>query len=68
MNNTNDFYTVIDNPCRYSGMFVATKSFEDNDIITSGENFTDVLQEAINFGFKNPVVFYVADKNEINIY
>lgn len=53
---------------RYSGKFVATRSFTDREVISHGGDPVKVFNEAKNLGIDEPVVFYVPEKGVIQIY
>lgn len=53
---------------RYGGKYVATKSFKDNDVLTSGDDPVKVYNEARSKGIDEPVVFYVPEKDVVYIY
>jgi Family of unknown function (DUF5678) len=52
----------------YSGKYVATEHFNDFNVIASGKNIESVLKKTITKGIKNPVIFYVPERNIVNIY
>ena len=52
----------------YSGKFVATEHFNDYKVIASGRNMKSAFNKAIAKGFKKPFVFYIPEKNIVNIY
>jgi hypothetical protein len=50
---------------KYGGKFIATKSFNSIDVITSGENIKDVHDDATkNYNISDPVISYVPKKGE----
>lgn len=53
---------------KYSGNYVATKSFSDRAVINYGKDLSSVYNEAVKRGIVNPVVFYVPEKNMVQIY
>ncbi len=53
---------------KYSGQYVATKSFKDNKVISFGKDPSKVLEDARKKGAKDPVIFYVPEKDMIHIY
>lgn len=57
---------VADN--RYDGKYIALKSSQDNTVVGSGENPQEALDEAKEKGVVNPFLFYVPDKDMIQIY
>ena len=53
---------------KYSGKYVATRSFTDREVICHGGDPVKVLREARELGIDEPVVFYVPEKGVIQIY
>jgi len=53
---------------KYGGKFVATRSFKDKKVITSGDDIAEVYEAARAKGAKDPVVVYVPRKNEVHVY
>lgn len=53
---------------KYSGEYVAIRSFTDREVICHGGNPIKVLKEARELGVDEPVVFYVPEKDVIQIY
>ncbi|HBM15366.1 MAG TPA: hypothetical protein DD381_03340 [Lentisphaeria bacterium] len=53
---------------KYSGNYVATKSFSDRAVINYGKDLNSVYNEAVKRGIVDPVVFYVPEKNMVQIY
>lgn len=53
---------------KYSGQYVATKSFKDRKVISYGDDPSKVFNEAKEKGAKEPVVFYVPKKGMVQIY
>jgi hypothetical protein len=58
---------LVNNPEKYAGNYVATASFQDKDPICFGPKLLDVYREAVSMGVKDPVVFYVPEK-DISLY
>jgi hypothetical protein len=52
---------------KYGGKFVAIRSFNNNEVLCSGKDPAAVFSRAKKKA-KNPVVFYVPQKNTIHIY
>ena len=44
------------NEKKYSGKYVALKSFEDDTVISSGDHINEVYKKAAKKGYKNPVI------------
>jgi hypothetical protein len=53
---------------KYGGQYVATRSFEDKKVISHGSEPSQVFNEARKKGVKEPVVFYVPEKDMVQIY
>lgn len=53
---------------RYGGKYVATKTFLDKDVVSSGDDPVKVFNDAKSHGFDDPVVFYVPEKDTVHIY
>lgn len=59
---------LINNGAKYAGLYVATRSFVDKDVISYGNDPVKVFNEAIKKGIQEPVVFYVPKKDVVQIY
>ncbi|MBI5198005.1 MAG: hypothetical protein HZA19_05280 [Nitrospirae bacterium] len=53
---------------RYGGKYIATRSFKDKTVVTSGKDAAKVYEAAKKKGVKDPVVFFVPKKGMVNIY
>lgn len=53
---------------KFGGKFVATRSFENKKVLSHGTDPAKVFNEAKEKGVKDPVVFYVPQKNITQIY
>lgn len=53
---------------KYSGQYVATKSFTDKEVVTSGSDPVQVIKDAKSKGADDPVVFFVPEKDVVQIY
>ncbi|MDO9464523.1 MAG: DUF5678 domain-containing protein [bacterium] len=53
---------------KYSGQYVALKSFEDATVISSGDRIQEVYEKAEKKGYKNPVIAHIPKKDVIQIY
>ena len=53
---------------KYSGQYVAVKSFEDDTVISSGDHVQEVYKKAAKKGYEDPVIVYVPKKDIIQIY
>jgi hypothetical protein len=60
--------TLVNNPEKYSGKYVAKKSFKNKNVVCSGENLTKVYESAKKKGIKDPVVFFVPLKGMVQVY
>ena len=53
---------------KYRGQYVATKSFKDKKVVSHGSDPNRVFNEAKEKGVKAPVVFYIPEKDMVQIY
>lgn len=53
---------------KYSGKYVATRSFRNKTVISSGDDLVTVYESAKAKGAKDPVVVYVPKKDEVQVY
>jgi len=53
---------------KYSGKYVATRSFKDKKVLSSGNDPMKVFNMAKKKGAKDPVIFYVPEKDMVHIY
>ena len=53
---------------KFSGQYVAMKSFTDREIITSGTKPEKVMKDAKRQGFDHPVMLFIPSKDTINIF
>jgi hypothetical protein len=53
---------------KFGGKFVATRSFKNKKVVSHGTDPTKVFNEAKEKGVRDPVVFYVPQKNITQIY
>ncbi len=60
--------TLAKNIENYYGQYVATKSFTDKDVISHGLDPVKVYNEAKETGAMNPFIFFVPDKDVVQIY
>ena len=61
-------HVLIRDGDKYGGQYVATSSFTDKEVISHGSDPIDVFNEAKEKGVKEPVVFYVPEKDIVQIY
>jgi len=59
---------MINNGEKYCGRYVATKSFKHKTVVAWGKSFASAHSKAKKKGIKNPVVFYIPQKNMVHIY
>jgi hypothetical protein len=53
---------------KFSGKYVATRSFTDKDVVASGKDPLKVMEDAKKKGIEDPVVFFVPRKDTVYIY
>ena len=53
---------------KYKGMYVALKSFCDNQVVASGMQPGEVLAQAELQGHKMPVIVFVPEKEMTHVY
>lgn len=53
---------------RYGGKYVATKTFLDKDVVSSGDDPVKVFNDAKSHGADDSVLIYVPEKDIIHIY
>lgn len=53
---------------KYVGKFVATRSFNDKNVVASGNDPQKVISRASQKGCNSPVVFFVPNKDVLRIY
>ena len=58
---------LLKDGANYGGKYVATRSFSDSDVISSGKDPAKVLQEARKI-VDHPVILYVPKKGMVHIY
>ena len=59
--------TYIDRK-KYGGKYIATKSFDDDEIIASGKNLSEVYDEAVKLGAVDPVINFVHEEGVVCLY
>ena len=59
---------LVKNIEKYYGQYVATNSFTDKEVVSHGTDPVVVFNEAKKAGVISPVVFYIPDKDVIQIY
>ncbi|MDO9464159.1 MAG: DUF5678 domain-containing protein [bacterium] len=53
---------------KYSGQYVALKSFEDDTVISSGDHVNEVYEKAAKKGHNDPVIIYVPKKDMVQVF
>ncbi|MDT8316934.1 MAG: DUF5678 domain-containing protein [bacterium] len=53
---------------KYSGQYVATRSFTDKDVVASGTDPLKLIAEVKGLGVGDPVVFFVPKEDVVQIY
>ena len=59
---------LVRNSEKYSGKYVATRTFQDKEVVVSGTDPAKVFNDAKKRGVEDPVVFYVPEKDIVQIY
>jgi len=59
--------TLVPNK-KYTGKYVALKSFVDNKVVASGQDPSKVIERANKKGVTNPVLVFVPKKATAHIY
>ena len=49
--------------CGYVGQYVATPSFNDNNVVAHGNDAGSVITEAKRLGYETPFVMFLPDRN-----
>lgn len=62
------FKILVEDRDKYGGKYVATKSFEDSDVISSGSDPVKVIKAAKKKGVDDPVLIYIPEKGMTHIY
>ena len=50
---------LVENAEKYRGRYVILKSFWDNKVILDNENPSEILKQAVELGYDDPVIIYV---------
>lgn len=53
---------------KYSGKYVATRSFKNKEVVSSGTNPEKVFLAAKSKGVRDPVLVYIPKRGQVNIY
>lgn len=59
---------LLKNSEQYIGKYVALDSYEDTAIVCFGSDPAIVFNRAINKGVKNPIIFFVPEREKVHIY
>jgi len=59
---------LVSNEKRYSGKYVATRSFKNKKVIACGADPLKVYERAKRLGVRESVLLYVPEKDEVLIY
>ncbi|MBW2648645.1 MAG: hypothetical protein JRC53_02335 [Deltaproteobacteria bacterium] len=59
---------LINNTKKYSGNYVATRSFADKDVLVAGKDPMKVFKKSKGLGVEEPVIVYIPRKDEVLIY
>ena len=59
---------LVNNGDKYSGQYVAVKSFSDRSVVSYGTQPVEVLKEAKDKGFAEPVLLFIPEKGMVHIY
>ncbi len=59
---------LVNDADKYSGKYVATRSFKNKRVISSGTDPLKVYNRAKRLGAKEPVIVYIPKKDEVLIY
>ena len=59
--------TVLNNT-KYNGRYVAMKDFKDHRVVGDGTTPGEAHKQALEKGFKNPVITFVPIKGMVQIY
>lgn len=63
-----DTVILVNNIEKYSGKYVATRSFVDKNVVSFGDDPVKVYNETKKLGADDPVVFYVPEIDMVHIY
>ena len=56
------------NEKKYSGKYVALKSFTDDTVISSGDRIQEVYKKAEKKRYRNPVIAHIPKEDMVLIY
>ncbi len=59
---------LIKDGTKYGGLYIAKKTFQDQKVISSGDDPVSVLEEAKGKGAEDPVVIFIPKKGMVNVY
>ena len=59
---------LVKDGAKYEGQYVAKRSFRDKKILSHGTDPIKVYRAAQKKGARNPVIFYIPEKDSVHIY
>lgn len=59
---------LVNDAEKYSGQYVATRSFTDKAVVASGKDPLKLIAEVKDLGVEDPVVFFVPKEDVVQIY
>lgn len=59
---------LLRNSEQFMGKYVAMDSFENKVVVCSGSNSAIVFNRAIDKGVKDPIIFFVPEREMVHIY
>lgn len=63
-----DPFVLVKDSEKYGGQYVATRSFDDRDVISSGSDPADVIADAVRKGATHPVIVFVPVHGMVSVY
>lgn len=61
-------FITTTNAEQYDGQYVAVKSFSDREVVSYGKQPVDVLKDAKEKGYSDPVLIFIPEKGMTHIY
>lgn len=59
---------MVNDSEKYGGQYVATRSFDDRDVISFGPDPASVIEEAVRKGAPEPVIVFVPVRGMVSVY
>jgi len=59
---------LVNDSEKYGGQYVATRSFDDRDVISYGSDPAAVVDDAVKKGVEHPVVVYIPARGMVSVY